>query len=66
MDYLRSRLMQWLIPKMPYSLYAALYAGVYSSKIYLPIKLYRYMIWKIDTKYVKNRIANIIKKNNGH
>ena len=59
------RLMKWLIPKMSYNLYAALYAGVYNSKIYIPIKLYRYLIWKIDTKYVKNRIANIIKKHNG-
>lgn len=63
---LERRFMKWLIPIMPYNLYAALYAGVYNSKIYLPIKLYRYIMWKIDTRYVKNRIANIIKKNNGH
>ena len=59
---LERRLLNWLIPKMPYNLYAALYAGVYKSRFYLPIKAYRYFMWKLDTKYIKTKIQNNCEK----
>ena len=51
-----------LISIMPYNLYSALYAGVYRSILHIPIKIYRYLLWKLDLKHTRTKVENICKK----
>ena len=57
-------LMKSWIKRLPYSIYDGLYAGVYSSKLLLPIKLYRWLMWKADIKWQKKQVAKVITKYN--
>lgn len=61
---LERRWMKLLIPGLPYRIYAGLYAGTYTKKWHLPIKLYRWFLWKIETKLTRRQVAKIINRYN--
>lgn len=49
-----------LINRLPYSVYASLYAGVHTSKLHLPIKVYRWALWKLETSWTKRQLSKVI------
>lgn len=63
---LERRLMKWLIPRLPYRTYASLYAGAYTKKLHFPIKLYRWFLWRLETRKSKTQVSKIINKYNGY
>ena len=61
---LERRWMKLLIPILPYRTYASLYAGAYFKKWQLPIKIYRWLLWKLELKKSRIDIAKVIDKYN--
>lgn len=61
---LERRWMKWLITRLPYRIYASLYAGVHTKRCHLPIKLYRWFLWKLETKRSREQVAQIINRYN--